>query len=53
MTQQERALIEFLASEPASDFAVVFARVAGRARGNHVLECVAAATRHWSDAVTL
>lgn len=53
MTEEEGAFVEFLAAKPRGDLTIVFARVAGCAGGNHVLERVAAASRDRLNTVTL
>ncbi len=53
VTDQERVLVELLASEPPGHFAVVFAGVAGGAGRHDVVECVPATARDRRDAVAL
>ncbi len=53
MAQQERALVEALAAQPAGDLVVALARVARAARGHHVQQGVAATARDRQHAVLL
>jgi hypothetical protein len=53
VADEEGSLVQLLSTEPRSDLAIVFARVARRTGRNHVLQGVAATARDRHDAIAL